>query len=152
MIDRKKYTVKKDTGCWEWNGAKTASGYGRLKVNNVAWMAHRYSLYLAQGSLGESTVVMHTCDNPSCINPEHLKEGTQADNMADCKAKGRLGNRGAKPGGVRSVRSEWAGRNSRIDKVLELHAKGLNRRQIREVGRFNQLFVKGVLDGSIVKR
>lgn len=151
MIKRNRYTVKKETGCWEWNGAKTASGYGRLKVNNVAWMAHRYSLFLSQGSLGESTVVMHLCDNPSCINPEHLKEGTQADNMADCKAKGRLGNRGAKAGAHRLEHSIWSRRNARIDKVLELHAKGLNRHQIREVGRFNQSFVKGVLEGSIVK-
>lgn len=94
MIKREKYTIKKETGCWEWKGAKTTTGYGRLKVNNVAWMAHRYSLFLHQGSLGQDTVVMHMCDNPSCINPEHLKEGTQKENMADCKAKGRLGPRG----------------------------------------------------------
>ena len=141
MIARNRYTVKKETGCWEWNGAKTASGYGRLKVNNVAWMAHRYSLFLSQGSLGESTVVMHLCDNPSCINPEHLKEGTQADNMADCKAKGRLGPRGNK----HNTRPSRDPQQERIEKVLSHLRRGWSAESISKKFKLSPLWVRRVI-------
>ncbi|CBV65248.1 predicted endonuclease [Salmonella phage Vi06] len=91
MIDREKYVIDKETGCWNFKGCKTYTGYGRIRVNGVHWMAHRYSLSCHLGRpIADGMVVMHICDNPSCVNPEHLKEGTQKENMADCKAKGRM--------------------------------------------------------------
>lgn len=87
-----KYTID-DNGCWNFNGCKTKDGYGRVKRGGVNYMAHRYALSVHLGRpIGEGLVVMHSCDNPSCVNPEHLSEGTQADNIRDCIEKGR-GNR-----------------------------------------------------------
>lgn len=89
------YTIDKETGCWNWALSKDKDGYGRVKRNGKAYGAHRYALmeYLGRELL-EGHVCMHLCDNPSCVNPKHLKEGTQSENMIDCIAKGRGGNRG----------------------------------------------------------
>lgn len=90
MISKRKYIVDKDTGCWNFKGCKTKTGYGRIRVNGVHWMAHRYSLSCHLGRpIADGMVVMHLCDNPACINPAHLKEGTQKENIEDCIAKGR---------------------------------------------------------------
>ena len=91
MISNKKYVIDKETGCWNFKGCKTYNGYGRIRIDGVHWMAHRYSLSCHLGRpIADGMVVMHLCDNPACVNPEHLKEGTQKENMEDCKAKGRM--------------------------------------------------------------
>lgn len=79
------------TGCHIFQGCKTKGGYGRIRVNGVHWMAHRYALHVhLKRPLKEGCVVMHSCDNPSCVNPEHLSEGTQKENIEDCRSKGRM--------------------------------------------------------------
>jgi len=84
--------------CWEWKGFKNHSGYGRTWINDKGYYAHRviYSLVYpntinlnAPTSQNETGFLLHTCDNPSCCNPNHLWVGTHADNMADKAAKGR---------------------------------------------------------------
>ena len=86
-----KVVIDNINGCHIFQGCKTAGGYGRVRVKGVHWMAHRYALSVHLGRpLLEGCVVMHTCDNPSCVNPHHLQEGTQKENMADCKNKGRM--------------------------------------------------------------
>lgn len=79
------------TGCHIFQGCKTKGGYGRIRVDGVHWMAHRYALAVhLKRPLREGCVVMHSCDNPSCVNPAHLSEGTQKENIEDCRAKGRM--------------------------------------------------------------
>ena len=66
------------------------AGYGERTVASRKWLAHRFvmaQLYGEDAIAGK--IVYHTCDNKLCINPEHLRIGTHADNMADMKAKGR---------------------------------------------------------------
>lgn len=80
--------------CWPWLGAKGDKGYGRFKVNGKLYLPHRLVSALENGRFADvpeyhGSVVMHSCDNPSCCNPKHLKPGRQIENVADMFAKGR---------------------------------------------------------------
>ena len=84
------------SGCWEWNGHRDGRGYGRLRVEGRLQPTHRVAYEIWVGPIPEllgtdfrGTVIMHKCDNPPCINPEHLEPGTQAQNMRDMRTRGR---------------------------------------------------------------
>ena len=80
-----------EPGCWEWQGALTQHGYGRMSWRDRIYRTHRLAAHLWLGlPLEESTVkVCHHCDNPPCFNPEHLYLGDQKSNVADMVARGR---------------------------------------------------------------
>lgn len=83
--------VKKNAdvqGCWEWQGSKSVQGYGVFKRNGKRTPAHRFSLEV---HLGRPVVgwAIHSCDNPPCVNPAHLREGTPKDNSRDRTVRGR---------------------------------------------------------------
>lgn len=78
-------------GCWIWVGARLPRGYGRFYYRGRVQYAHRVALRLLRGAdVPDHLVVMHSCDNPSCVNPAHLAVGTQRDNMRDASNKGRV--------------------------------------------------------------
>lgn len=81
--------VYKTDSCWIWTGAKEGGRYGSLKVNGKNTKAHRYSWEIHNGKIPEGNVVMHSCDNPKCVNPDHLSVGTTKDNVTDRVQKGR---------------------------------------------------------------
>lgn len=87
-------TRRNGNDCWPWMGATNNQGYGVLAVysgdKRQRVLAHRLSIVIATGADIDGRVVMHTCDNPLCVNPEHLRIGTQADNIRDALRKGRL--------------------------------------------------------------
>lgn len=83
--------------CWAWSGVIDQHGYGKIskgRFGEGAVRAHRLSWEINKGPIPKGLVVIHICDNPNCVNPDHLKIGTQKANMLDCKEKGRLGRRG----------------------------------------------------------
>jgi hypothetical protein len=77
--------------CWEWTAGTNDDGYGVIKVDGRDTGAHRIAwvLIARRGPVPDGMVVMHSCDNPPCVNPAHLSLGTVADNNADRHAKGR---------------------------------------------------------------
>ena len=83
--------VDKSADCWIWTGCKKPKGYGLAKLGGgISPMhAHRVAWALAHGRFSDAPVIMHDCDNPSCVNPAHLREGDHALNVADMMAKGR---------------------------------------------------------------
>lgn len=76
-------------GCWIWNGSYTRDGYGVLTVGRQQVRAHRASYSEFKGDIPPQMVVCHRCDNPKCVNPDHLFLGTHRDNTQDMIAKGR---------------------------------------------------------------
>lgn len=77
-------------GCWYWTGALSNKGYARIAFNGKNSLASRLSFRLFNGDIPGKLFVMHTCDNPMCVNPNHLVLGTQDDNMKDMVKKGRF--------------------------------------------------------------
>jgi hypothetical protein len=78
-----------DSGCWEWGGTKNAGGYGVMYINGTCHQAHRISWRIHGGDIPDGHVVRHKCDNPGCVNPEHLETGTHAENSMDMVRRGR---------------------------------------------------------------
>lgn len=86
-----KYVPEPMSGCWLWTAHLINSGYGVISINNRPELAHRVSVKLSGREIS-GKVVRHKCDNPVCVNPDHLITGSQSDNMADKVAKDRQQN------------------------------------------------------------
>ncbi len=91
------------TGCWLWLGKPRPDGYGQLGINGERWLTHIYSWFLAYGTR-PTQFLLHSCDNPPCVNPDHLREGTQKENIQDAVVRRRIAY-GERHG--RSVLKEW---------------------------------------------
>lgn len=79
-----------EAGCWLWIGAARPTGYGNFFLgNNVHMSAHRAALVLHGRDIPQGMSVLHKCDTPQCVNPDHLFVGTVQDNHDDMRAKGR---------------------------------------------------------------
>jgi hypothetical protein len=94
-IDRFWRSVKKTKGCWLWTAGKDTNGYGQFSIKSVATSVHRFSYELHFGEIKHDNTyhgicVLHKCDTPSCVNPDHLVLGTQLDNIKDRDSKMRM--------------------------------------------------------------
>lgn len=96
LIERftKKYVVRLDSKCWEWIGGRMSGTaphrYGAFRMDGYRpAMAHRCSYIIFKGEIPAGLFICHSCDNASCVNPDHLFVGTAKDNASDCWKKGR---------------------------------------------------------------
>lgn len=81
--------VKKTSTCWLWIGNKIKSGYGLFSIDGKRFYAHRVSWTIENGTIPFGKNILHRCDNPPCVRPGHLFDGTQRDNSIDMLSKKR---------------------------------------------------------------
>jgi hypothetical protein len=124
--------VSKSDGCWTWTGNKGVDDYGQFKYRladgkYATHRAHRVAFILAVRPLKAGELVLHKCDNPSCVRPDHLEAGDQSKNISDCYARGRGVTR---PGSlspmaklteddVRAMRASYSGRRGEITELAK---------------------------------
>jgi len=82
-------TELSDNGCLVWTGATNKDGYGTKRHLGKIMLAHRVSYLLMVSDIDDGMCVLHSCDNPPCVHPDHLFLGTHQDNMDDMNKKGR---------------------------------------------------------------
>ena len=137
--------------CWPWTAYRRPTGYGGFQVENNCERAHRIAWEIMVGAIPVSMHVLHSCDNPSCVNSKHLFLGTQVDNNADMVKKGRQA-RGNKNG--RRTHPEATARGERVGRakltesdVLAIRAIGrtVNQRNLGAIYGVNHATVGAVL-------
>lgn len=120
------------SGCWEWTARLDSHGYGRCYFNGKHIGAHRVSWFIFNKNFPNNTNVLHRCDNPKCVNPDHLFLGTQKDNMIDKINK----NRGKFPGPTIPLKGE-NNKNHKLtnEEILEIRkiGKSMLQREIAEI-------------------
>ncbi len=120
-----KWEVNKETGCWEIvSHAPLRHGYRNIRRNGKRYKAQRWVWQETYGPIPPGICVLHRCDNPACINPDHLFLGTMTDNIKDRDQKGRTARqKGEKHGG---------------SKLVEKQVKEIRRKYIKGVDRNNR--------------
>lgn len=123
--------VEKTGNCWIWTGRTLPTGYGRFWLTGREVYSHRFAWEMAHGAIPVGMSVCHTCDNPSCVRSDHLFLGTQKDNMADAKAKGRIRNQNSDKEQCR-YGHQFTAENTFVDKRGSRRCRTCMRRQVRE--------------------
>ena len=84
------FYIEDENRCWNWRFGRGVGDYGSIYYDHKTQSAHRVVYELFKGPIPDGLLVCHTCDNPPCINPDHLWVGTYHDNLMDAMNKGRL--------------------------------------------------------------
>lgn len=123
--------------CWIWNSSKSKSGYGKIKFNGKDWRAHRLSYWIHKGKFSLNLRVCHSCDNPSCINPDHLFVGTDQENKDDQIRKNRH------PKGEKIGQSKL--KNGDILIIREMSKNGISQQAIADKYGVVQTTISGIV-------
>lgn len=83
------YIPEPNSGCWLWTGSINNEGYGQISINMHHMRSNRLAYEVCVGPIPDDMIICHRCDNPSCVNPEHLYAGTHQDNANDKAQRGR---------------------------------------------------------------
>lgn len=149
ISDRFWKKVEKTSDCWNWVGCKDAKGYGEIGVGGKRGtaFAHRVSFELHNGQIPVGLHVLHRCDNPSCVRPDHLFLGTHSDNMQDMWEKGRgrcdgAGRRGSANGNHRLTEPQVIEIRSRV-------SSGATRRGLAREFNVSKTLISLIANGAV---
>lgn len=116
----KVYITNNLNDCWEWKAGHDSDGYGRFWARNMTRQAHRVSWEITNGKASDGLVVRHSCDNPNCVNPNHLSLGSHLDNSRDMVNRNRQ-SKGERNGNckltrfqVEEIRNKYARSNTTL--------------------------------------
>jgi hypothetical protein len=120
--------IVKNGECWEYQGCRDRFGYGCFGMGRQKYvLAHRFSWELHNGPIPEDLCVLHKCDNPHCVNPDHLFLGTRAENSKDMQRKGR-GRTVPKPGALNPAAKLT---EDQVREIRRLHESGVSRKALQ---------------------
>lgn len=127
-----------ECGCWIWMAGCASTGYGRVEYRCRRYGAHRFSYETFKGPVPAGLHVLHRCDMPLCVNPEHLFLGTNADNIRDRDAKGRSNRaRGERQGAAKLS----------VDAVVDIRTSPLTRKALAAKYGVHHTTITAVLTG-----
>ncbi len=107
---------RSNSECWVWTAARNVAGYGQCGVAGMRMSAHRVAWILAGNSLSPEDCILHSCDNPPCVNPAHMRIGTHLENAKDRESRGRGIRRPRRGASATAARLTW-------EQVTEIRAR-----------------------------
>jgi len=139
--------VDKTESCWEWTGAKSTDGYGYMWIlrQKLSIKTHRLSYIYEYGLVEKELCVCHRCDNPKCVRPDHLWQGTTAENNFDRIAKGRTASHVGEKNPSAKLKKED------IMEIKELRKTGLSQQKIANIFHVSQVRISMILLGKTWK-
>lgn len=141
--------VQKGDGCWEWQGFRDGDGYGSFWDTGRSQRAHRWALAESLGRpLLPGVQACHRCDNPPCVRPDHLFEGTNAENSADRASKGRTGGFASRKG---QAHTQAKLTSEAVEDLRTLYAAGAAYEDVIELSGLSESVVHRLLRGQIWK-
>jgi hypothetical protein len=129
--------------CWLWQGSIDTQGYGQLTVAQKPLQAHRLAYTLFKGDIPAGSVIRHSCHNRQCVNPQHLCQGTQKDNIQDSVKAGRMAS------GERNGRAKLTLEN--VEEIKQLRQQGWSQQKIGQKFNLHHTTVGSLLRGKTWK-
>ena len=146
IADRFWEKVKRGPGCWEWQASKASWGYGQIgrgRKGAGVYRTHRLSWEINNGPIPEGMCVLHKCDNPPCVRPDHSFLGTLSDNTNDAARKGRMPRGESHPNTILT--------EVKINEIKEFIKSGLTQRVVADKYGISSSTVSNVIRGKTWK-
>jgi len=143
LIDRFYGKFEITDTCWVWKGKKDKNGYGQFYMNldkkEISVRPHRFSYMIFKGEIPDGLLICHSCDNPACVNPQHLFLGTQKINIQDALKKERMNG----PKGTKQWLAKF--KDDDIREIRKLKSSGMNGNQIAKKYNVNRRVIYDIL-------
>ena len=141
--------INKTDTCWLWTAGVNNKGYGYFGFNSTVVGAHRVAYELYIGPIPDKLYVLHSCDNPPCVNPKHLFLGTSGDNMGDMMRKGRQSKYHPRKGKKKQSKGRFKkiGREDKLEIIRLYTERKITQETISNMYNVSQTTISYILHG-----